>query len=141
MGADSVTLLWVDDDSFDSLDPLARRLRRANFHLDRAVDYTEAMAKLSADSFHSILLDVILPRAKGSAVLTYDLGMILADEAAKKGVKNIVFLSVVQQEEVFENYYTLKGKYDEGINFSYLDKTRLLEPHFIDDMIGRLRKD
>lgn len=139
MSADLTTLLWVDDDSFDSLEPLARRLQRSSFHLDRAVDYMEAMAKLLAGDFHSLLLDVILPRAKGYAVLTYDLGMSLADQAADRGVKNIVFFSVVQYEEVFEKYSELKRRYNGTITFSYLDKTRLLEPNFINVMIERLK--
>ncbi|HEX8474813.1 MAG TPA: hypothetical protein VF666_12345 [Pyrinomonadaceae bacterium] len=135
-----INLLWVDDDSYDSLDPLARRLRRANFHLERAVDYEEAIAKILAGDYHSILLDVIIPRAKGSAVLSYDLGMVLADQAAETKVKNIVFLTVVQQEEVFEKYNEIRDKYDGVLNFSYLDKTKLLEPNFIADMISRLKR-
>lgn len=139
MTADLINLLWADDDSHDSLDPLARRLIRAKFHLERAVDYMEAITKISTGDFHSILLDVILPRAKGSAVLTYDLGMVLAERAAAAGVKNIVFLSVVQQEEVFDKYSELKAKYNGVITFSYLDKTKLLEPNFIPEMIERLK--
>ncbi len=138
---DLTHLLWADDDSFDSLDPLARRLTRAHFHLERAVDYMTALAKLSAGDYHSVLLDVILPRAKGSAVLTYDLGLALAEEAAKMGAKNIVFLSVVQYEEVIEKFQGLKRKYEGKINFVYLDKTKLLEPNFIPDMISRLKHE
>src|SRR5437763_4301304 len=96
-----VSLLWADDDSQEALDALADFLEDADFKLDRALDYQGAIHKLEAgEGIQSLLLDVILPYARGSGSLAYDLGMTLADRAAVLGVRSIVFLTVVRRSEV-----------------------------------------
>ncbi|MDT7687243.1 MAG: hypothetical protein QOE46_2 [Acidobacteriota bacterium] len=134
-----VQLLWADDDSTDALEALADYLDDANFQLERAVDYQSAINKLEENGgIQSLLLDVILPKARGSGSLAYDLGITLADRAAERGVKSIVFLTVVRRSEVVDKYNELVSKYPD-VEFSYFDKTRLLEKHVLENMFHCLR--
>jgi hypothetical protein len=136
MSDEVASLLWADDDSLDALDPLARRLRRNCFRLDCVTDYVEALKALESGGFHALLLDVLLPFARGAGALEFGLGLKLAEEAplATKTVRNIGFLTVVRQEEVNPGYRELRDKYEDRIKFNYFDKTRLLEPRYFDSM-------
>ena len=136
---DTVRLLWADDDSQDALDALADRLDDANFLVERVLDYEGAVRTLEQDNrIHSVLLDIILPYARGSGSLAYDLGIMLADRAATMGVRSIVFLTVVRKSEVADKYNELVNKHG-GVEFAYFDKTRLLERRMMEDMFHCLK--
>jgi DNA-binding NtrC family response regulator len=137
---DLLHLLWADDDSYEALEPLGRRLEKAKFRLSKVVDYVTAIAELDgADEIQCVLLDVILPHAQGSGSLAFDLGMTLANRAANRGVKTIVFLTVVRIDDVLEKFNELKLDFP-NVEFSYVDKTQLLEPHAFDNLAQCLRK-
>jgi hypothetical protein len=141
--ANKVTaLLWADDDSLGSLDPLGRRLRRSHFDMERAVDYSGAMELLKYGHFDSLLLDVILPFAQGAGALEFDLGMRLADEAPAicGSVRNIAFLTVVQPQEVDEKYKAIAARHADRVAFDYFDKTKLLEPAALERIMQFLRR-
>src|SRR5437660_883396 len=138
MGArlDDVTaLLWADDDSRGSLEPLGRRLKRNRFILDDAIDFCEAIEKLnSLTHFHALLLDIILPFAQGAGALEFDLGIRLATEAPgiHSSLRNVAFLTVVQSGEVEDKYRAVEAQYGDRVRFEYFDKTKLLEPNYLD---------
>lgn len=138
-----INLLWADDDSRDSLAPLKRRLERNSFHVKEVVDYKAALDELRHTRFDALLLDVILPYAHGRGSLEYDLGIRLANEAATKYgfLRNIAFLTVVQEEEdVTNKYKTLCEDHKGRVNFQYFDKTKLLEPGYIGWMMQFLKQ-
>ena len=136
--ADPVRLLWADDDSLDSLDPLGQDLEDAGFRLTRVVDYVGATDALKDSSIKSLLLDVILPHEQGSGSLAYDLGMTLAEYAASKGIRTIVFLTVVRQDEVFDKYVDLRKRFHPHVTFDFFDKTQLMETNVFNDLVNRL---
>lgn len=143
MTDDVTALLWADDDSRSSLEPLGRRFKRNKFTLDDAVDYSEAVEKLKSPThFDALLLDIILPFAQGAGALEFDLGIRLADEAPdiRDSVRNIAFLTVVQPLEVFDKYSPLEEKYRGRVRFDYFDKTKLLEPNYLDRIMQFLRQ-
>jgi len=142
MPDDVTALLWADDDGRGSLDSLGRRLQRNRFALERAVDYCEAVEKLRYSRFDALLLDIILPFAQGTGALEFDLGIRLADEAPgiSASVHNIAFLTVVQAQEVNDKYEAIETKYGERVKFHYFDKTRLLEPNYLNQMMQFLRQ-
>jgi len=138
-GRDPVSLLWADDDSLDALEALTEDLEDANFQLERAVDFLGAVKRLEDGGVQALLLDVILPHARGSGSLAYDLGMTLAELAAAKfGVKSVVFLTVVRKSEVADRYNRL-GSDHAGVEFAYFDKTQLFEKHVMENIFNCLR--
>jgi len=136
-GAEPVRLLWADDDSLNSLEPFGRKLERAGFRVIRVVDYVSAIEELNDAGIHSVLLDVILPHEQGSGSLAYDLGITLAEQAAAKGIRTIVFLTVVRKDDILEKYEDLNNRFTE-VNFDYFDKTQLLEAHVFTELRNRL---
>lgn len=142
MPDDVTALFWADDDCRGSLEPLGRRFKRNRFVLDDAVDYTEAVEKLKLPRhYDALLLDIILPFAQGAGALEFDLGIRLADEAPliSGSVRNIAFLTVVQPQEVGDKYKAIESKY-ERVRFDYFDKTKLLEPFYLDRIMQFLRQ-
>jgi hypothetical protein len=146
MGAkpDDVTaLLWADDDSRGSLEPLGRRLKRNRFTLEDAIDFCEAVEKLkSLTHFDALLLDIILPFAQGAGALEFDLGIRLATEAPgiHGTLRNVAFLTVVQPGEVSDKYRAVEAQYAGKVRFEYFDKTKLLEPYYLDRITQFLRQ-
>src|SRR5205085_6566706 len=90
-------MLWADDESTDILEPLDRRFRRADFHVDRAINYENAIGLLEGKTYHSVLLDIILPYSTGTGALSHDIGVNLAEFAALSGVRYIGFLTVTRR--------------------------------------------
>ena len=142
---DNVTpILWADDDSRGSLVPMVLRLKRNKFNVTEAVDYNEALEKLrSPGQFNAILLDVILPYAKGAGALEFDLGMKLAEEAPDicRSVRNVAFLTVVRPREVSDKYNGVVARYDGKVRFKYFDKAKLLEPNYPELVMQFLRQE
>ena len=63
-------ILVVDDD--DAIRSMVERvLRRERFEVDVARDGHEAIEKLSANDYGTILLDLMMPRVDGHGVLRY----------------------------------------------------------------------
>src|SRR5207248_2135000 len=100
-----------DDDCEELLDPLSWRFERNGFRLWKATNYTDALEILRTKNIDSLLVDIILPHASGTGTLGSNLGLELADLAAKQGVKSIAFLTVVLVTEVTEKYERLKNNY------------------------------
>ena len=136
-GGEPVRLLWADDDSLNSLEPFGRKLERAGFRVIRVVDYVSAIEELNDAGIHSVLLDVILPHELGAGSLAYDLGITLAEQAAVKGIRTIVFLTVVRKDDILEKYEDLTERFT-AVRFDYFDKTQLLEKHVFDELKNRL---
>lgn len=61
-------VLVVDDDEF-SRDLLTRRMQRAGYQVTAIADGNEVSELLGKDSFHLVLLDLVMPRIGGRAVL------------------------------------------------------------------------
>ncbi|MEO8748603.1 MAG: SpoIIE family protein phosphatase [Rhodanobacter sp.] len=76
--AESAHVLVVDDNETNR-DLLARRLQREGHRVDMAVDGLEALAKLAADPFDLVLLDIMMPGMDGFEVLR----QLKADEALR----------------------------------------------------------
>lgn len=132
------TLLWADDESTDVLDPLERRFRRADFHVDRAITYEDAINLLEHRLFQAVLLDVILPYATGTGALSHDLGVNLAEFAAVSGVKHIGFLTVTRQVDFWYKIEHLQNQFPD-IEFEYFDKLELLGPGSFTELTAFLR--
>ena len=62
-------LLLVEDEP-DLLSGLARALRKAGYAVDTAVDGEEGLFKATSTDYDAIVLDVMLPKCDGWAVLT-----------------------------------------------------------------------
>lgn len=135
-------VLWVDDDASGSLEPLARRLRRAGISLDIATTFDAAERRLQQTSYSAVLIDIILPYSLGRGSLEVDLGIKLARRirqgdyySSLNGTRRdiqLVFLTVVQEEEVADGI--------SGLGAEYFDKIGLLEPGTIEKLIHALRK-
>lgn len=69
MGLERKALIVDDDVAIRVL--LSRILRRSSFAVDSARDGAEAIEKLSADDYSIILLDLMMPRIDGIAVVRY----------------------------------------------------------------------
>lgn len=129
----SMNVLFADDDCERTLAPLARIIgRRPGVSVKSAVTFVDAVEILrkarGADSskFHSVLLDTILPYDRdGRGAAMSDLGIKLAEQAAKMGVSTIVFLTVVRRDEVEDKFSELKRAHPK-VRFGYFDKTQLL---------------
>lgn len=130
----SIDLLWADDDCNRFLSPLGRLLKRdPRFNLTKATNYLEALKLLESShgaynlSFHSLLIDIILPHDDGGrgALMSSSLGLTLANQAAIIGVKAIVFLTVVRRDEVADKFKDLQRNH-QNTRFGYFDKTELL---------------
>jgi DNA-binding response OmpR family regulator len=131
-------LLWVDDDSYKLLEPLSRLLTDGGFTVARAISYTAAIHSVEAEVPDALLLDTILPHSNGHGALADYLGLALAQYAAERGVPKIAFLTVVRRDEIIDRYDELKKAHTDT-QFSYFDKTTLLEPNQIEHLIARLR--
>jgi DNA-binding response OmpR family regulator len=62
--------LVVDDDE-PIRTMLAKVVERQDFDVDTASDGAEAISKLSQDGYNVVLLDLMMPRVDGFAVLRY----------------------------------------------------------------------
>ena len=133
-----VDLLWADDDCEDLLSPLSWKFKLEGFRLKTGSTYKEAMEILENNHIDSLLVDIILPYATGTGTLGSNLGLELAETAARKGVKSIVFLTVVLQSELGEKYPQIISSYPQ-VKFDYSDKLLLLEPNHIEAIIEKLR--
>ena len=133
-----MTLLWADDDSCKILEPLGRLLMNRGFTLTKAISYKAAVAQIDGMQFDALLLDTILPHSDGHGALASYLGITLAQYAAERGVPKVAFLTVVRQDEIIDRYDILQ-KTHLATQFSYFDKTTLLEPNRLDVLISRLR--
>lgn len=69
MGLERKALIVDDDVAIRVL--LSRILRRSCFEVDSARDGAEAIEKLSADDYSVILLDLMMPRIDGVAVVRF----------------------------------------------------------------------
>ncbi|MBI4907351.1 MAG: response regulator [Acidobacteria bacterium] len=69
MKMDEASLLVVDDDA-DLRDVIARRLRRAGFHVETAVDGKDALSMVRQSAYDLILLDLNMPGLTGLQVLS-----------------------------------------------------------------------
>ncbi len=76
---DAAAHVLVVDDSEVNRDLLARRLTREGHRVELAVDGLDALAKLAADDFDLILLDIMMPGLNGFEVLE----RLKADEALR----------------------------------------------------------
>lgn len=133
-------LLWADDDSTLMLKPLKWALERDGLTTREAKTYAEAQELLDASPglFSSLLVDTILPRARGGTLNPYT-GLDLAEYAAQqKGLLCIVFLSVVSRDEVAERYNQLVATH-RHVRFEYRNKLMLLEPGVIEQLIADLK--
>jgi hypothetical protein len=132
-------LLWADDDSTLMLKPLQWGLERGGFRIWPATSYAEAMELLDTapEPFESLLVDTILPRAEPGTLHPFT-GLTLATHAAHKGVRSVVFLSVVAQSEVGEQYEEIVRAYP-TVHFHYVNKLFLLEPYAIENLIASLK--
>lgn len=126
-------MLWADDESNDILEPLDRRLRRADFHVDRAINYEGAISLLEGKTYHSVLLDIILPYSTGTGALSHDIGVNLAEFAALSGVRYIGFLTVTRRVDFWHKIKDLEGLFPQ-VNFQYFDKLELLGPNSFKEM-------
>ncbi|PZO42415.1 MAG: response regulator [Pseudanabaena frigida] len=70
MGIQDFHVLIVDDNEINR-DMLVRRLRRKDFNLSMAVDGEEALSMVQANLYDLILLDIMMPKIDGYAVLKY----------------------------------------------------------------------
>lgn len=133
-------LLWADDDSTLLLKPLKWGLERGGFTVYEAKTYAAAQEMLDDGviSFTSLLVDTILPRARGGTLTPFN-GLDLADYAARKGVRCIVFLSVVALSEVGERYNNIVASHPD-VSFHYHNKLLLLEPYAIEQLIESLKR-
>lgn len=131
------SLLWADDDSTLLLRPLRWALERENFLVRDAKTYAVAEEVLGESTFESLLVDTILPHAGGGTLNSY-MGLELAEQAARGGVRCVSFLSVVSLAEVGESYNRLVVEYPQ-VKFHYADKLMLMEPHAIEQLIESLR--
>ena len=132
-------LLWADDDSTLMLKPLQWGLERGGFRIWPSTSYAEALEKLDTapEPFESLLVDTILPRAEPGTLHPFT-GLTLAAHAAQQGVRSIVFLSVVAQSEVGEQYEEIVKAY-RNVRFHYVNKLFLLEPYAIENLIDLLK--
>jgi CheY-like chemotaxis protein len=133
-------ILWADDDCEGFLSGLGDILIDEGFILSKAGSYTEAVEHLEnpSNQFDSALLDVILPNEIGA--FTTELGLSLAEKVAQKGIKRILFLSVVRHESVMIKIGKFTSKFEEAL-VKYFDKTTLLEPGEIDKIINFLKNE
>jgi len=131
-------LLWADDDSRLMLKPLQWGLERGNFRVSLVGSYAEAIEMLDDAplQFESLLVDTILPRAMPGTLHPFT-GLSLAEYAAQKGIRCVVFLSVVAHTEVVEKYNSIKNTYP-NVHFDYVNKLMLLEPYAIEQLIDSL---
>ena len=142
MSSNRPKILWVDDESLDILEPLAKRIMKAGVTVDRATSYTEAFHRLGETSYSAVMIDVILPFSEGSGLLASDLGLRLAEDIRKDRVRKaseestkptipIIILSVVRFDDI-------KGQ-TKGLNVQYFDKRDLLAPGVLRGLINALR--
>ena len=78
VAAEAARVLVVDDNEVNR-DLLARRLQREGHRVELAVDGLDALAKLAADAFDLVLLDIMMPGMNGYEVLE----RLKADEALR----------------------------------------------------------
>jgi DNA-binding NtrC family response regulator len=136
----TTNILWADDDCEGFLSGLGDILTDEGFILSKASNFTEAVNHLEnpSNQFDSALLDVILPNDIGA--FTTELGLSLAEKVAQKGIKRILFLSVVRHESVMTKIGSFKSKFEQAL-VKYFDKTTLLEPGEIDKIINFLKNE
>lgn len=137
-----VNLLWADDECIGILNPLSWEIEENGFRLRRNTNYTDALELLKTENFQSLLVDIILPHSTGtgSGTLESNLGIELADFAARRGVRAISFLTVMLQSEVAEKLDALEKNYPQ-VRFAFFDKLMLLERNNIAELLEFLRQD
>jgi FixJ family two-component response regulator len=118
-------IIWIDDDSVGILSVLANRLSRQGFSVEKFKYYEDAeyfISKQKAKETDRLLIDFILPSKsiKSKAFL----GIELAELAVKQGFKNLVFLSVVGENEVIENLSRIKSQ--QTFEYKYFNKTDII---------------
>lgn len=133
-----VSLLWADDDCEQLLTPLGWRFEQKHFRMWKTTTYSQAYDVLQTENIESLLVDIILPHSSGVGTLGSNLGLDLADFAARNGVTCISFLTVVLRVEVSLKYEKLKSDYPQ-VRFGYVDKLVLLEPNTIDSLVESLK--
>ena len=140
----SINVLFADDDSEGTLEPLARILRsrqvanvRTAVTFSGALEILERTKRGASTRIDSMLVDIILPFDRdGRGTLMSELGVKLADKAANLEVRTIAFLTVVRQDEVADRYSELVNRYRGHVTFDYFDKTELLAPGILESLLN-----
>lgn len=135
-------VIWIDDDSFGILSVLVLRLKRHGFTVEKFKYFEDAESFLNEEirTSDSILIDFILP-SKEVRVSAF-LGLKLAEIALRKNIKNITFLSVVDEAEVREDLdkmFPSNGNNNQ-IKYKYFNKAKIVEKEEFLSLIDSLKK-
>lgn len=119
-------VLVVDDD--DAIRTMVERvLQREKYHVDSARDGQEAIEKLNADRFDTVVLDLMMPRVDGHGVLRW-----LASAAHARPPRVIVMTAYVQHHREIEGtepvFRVLPKPFELGELLTHLRESTLPEP-------------
>jgi len=89
--------LVVDDDE-PIRTMLAKVVERQDFEVDTACDGAEAIDKLAQEGYHVVLLDLMMPRVDGFAVLRY------MQENQPDSLSCTIIASAVPESEVLKRF-------------------------------------
>jgi DNA-binding NtrC family response regulator len=132
-------IIWVDDDSFGILSVIEKRFRRNGLSVERFRCYEDAENFINQRlrPMDTFLIDFILPskEVKVSAFL----GLVIAQLALEKNVKNITFLSVVSKNEVQKDLDKLKEDHPD-FNYEYFNKAELVGRGIFENLITSLKR-
>ncbi len=132
--SEDITILVVDDDS-DVLDSLTLTLESGGYQVITARDGEEALTKIKAAQPNILILDLLMPRKDGFAVLK-DLQL---DEkwAPYRQRMFVIVLTSVKEEFARRRYYLETAMVDLGAD-DYLEKP--VPPQELLKTIGRYAK-
>jgi len=139
-------ILWVDDDSEETLKSLEwllnRHLRKKNNdsilsakNCRDAIEIIEKGVRAESSRIHSLMLDVELPDDGSAGTLARFHGFSLAHKAADLGIKTIIFLTVVEQTLVAPLLREMENKHPE-VYVEYYNKLDAQVDSIVTDLLA-----
>lgn len=133
-------VLWADDDGKGSLRALEDLLGARGLQVEKFVDFISARDWIErykdTDDLSrvSLLVDVMLPRARDTGALNPHLGVKLARVACQASIGAVCFLTVIRRAEIEERIDKLKQEFGSRTQLDFVSKLDLLEPETLDGL-------